>query len=86
MESTGRWSNCQGSLNPKCHYEYQEMEGVTSHPIHPPSPDLPLDTEKMYSSLSKGDPTVENLVKSTTVVKISETLDKTKLNFMHAPN
>ena len=27
MESTGRWSNGLGSLNPKCHYEYQEMRG-----------------------------------------------------------
>ena len=27
MESTGRWSNGLGSLNPKCHYNYQEMSG-----------------------------------------------------------
>ena len=28
MESTDRWSNGLGSLNPKCHYEYQEMGGM----------------------------------------------------------
>ena len=25
LESTGPWSNGLRSLNPKCHYEYQEM-------------------------------------------------------------
>ena len=28
IESTGQWSNGLGSLNPKCHYEYQEMRGL----------------------------------------------------------
>ena len=27
MDSTGRWSNGLGTLNEKCHYEYQEMTG-----------------------------------------------------------
>ena len=38
MESTGQWSYGLGSLNPKYHYEYQEMRGVcvASRPIHPP--------------------------------------------------
>ena len=37
MESTGRWSNGLGSLNPKCHYKYQEMKvgGGGMHPIRP---------------------------------------------------
>ena len=40
MESTGRCSNGLGSLNPKCHYEYQEMRGVASHLIHSLDPPL----------------------------------------------
>ena len=44
MESTGRWSNDQGSLNPKCHYEYQEMGGGggLATLFIPPPPDPPL--------------------------------------------
>ena len=35
METTGRWSNGLGSLNPKYHYEYQEMRGEGGYTIHP---------------------------------------------------
>ena len=30
MESPDRWSNGLRNLNPKCHYEYQEMRGWLS--------------------------------------------------------
>ena len=45
MESNGRWSTVLESLNPKCHYEYQEMRGGgggASHPIHNLDPPLHL--------------------------------------------
>ena len=34
MESTGRWSNGLGSLNPKCHYEYQEIYPTLDPPLY----------------------------------------------------
>ena len=34
LESTGRWSNDLGSLNPKCQYEYQEMRRGVATPLY----------------------------------------------------
>ena len=54
MESTGL-----GSLNPKCHYEYQEIRGrgggLASHPIHtpldPPLSNVHISSEQLNQSL-----------------------------------
>ena len=53
MESTGQWSNGLGSLNPKCHYEYQIMrEGVAHHPIHSLDPPLIFSfMQKEYNNI-----------------------------------
>ena len=34
MESTGRWSISLGSLNSKCHYEYQEIYPTLDPPLY----------------------------------------------------